>query len=179
MKQKIFLIIAFLALFGQTFYAQTENTDSYNTVSVSIKFYDKTMYYPYSTDTNPVFIHISIKNNGTDTLRFKLADDRMFSVDFNAYTIKNTQLEQTESLIRKRTTNQTVYFREIVKFHLNPERNIHSLKTSRIILISVNHQFIILNSVSTLSYINQKILKLHLIVSLLKYALLHQLLHLQ
>ncbi|MFA6855572.1 MAG: hypothetical protein WCR31_00050 [Treponema sp.] len=71
------------------------------------------MYYPYSTDTNPVFIHISIKNNGTDTLRFKLADDRMFSVDFNAYTIKNTQLEQTESLIRKRTTNQTVYFREI------------------------------------------------------------------
>jgi len=113
LKQKIFLIIAFLALFGQTFYAQTENTDSYNTVSVSIKFYDKTMYYPYSTDTNPVFIHISIKNNGTDTLRFKLADDRMFSVDFNAYTIKNTQLEQTESLIRKRTTNQTVYFREI------------------------------------------------------------------
>ncbi|MCK9169189.1 MAG: hypothetical protein M0P01_02100 [Treponema sp.] len=113
MKRNIFIIIAFLVLFGQTFYAQTVNTDSYNTASVSIKFYDKTMYYPNSTDTNPVFVHISVKNNGSDTLRFKLADDRMFSLDFNAYTIKNTQLEQTDSLIRKRTTNQTVYFREI------------------------------------------------------------------
>jgi len=60
-----------------------------------------------------VFIHITIKNNGTDTLRFKLADDRMFSIDFNAYTVKNIQLPQTDVLIRKRTTNQTVYFREI------------------------------------------------------------------
>jgi hypothetical protein len=82
-------------------------------MSVSIKFYDKTVYYPASYDTNPVLVHISVKNNGINTLRFKLADDRMFSVDFNAYTIKNAQLEQTELLIRKRTTNQAVYFREI------------------------------------------------------------------
>ena len=71
------------------------------------------MYYPVNPDTNPVFVHISIKNNSTETLRFKLADDRMFSVDFNGYTIKNLQLPQTEKLIRKRTTNQTVYFKEI------------------------------------------------------------------
>jgi len=71
------------------------------------------MYYPGTPDTNPIFVHITVKNNGTDTLRFKLADDRMFSADFNAYTVKNMQLKQTESLIRKRTTNQTVYFREI------------------------------------------------------------------
>jgi hypothetical protein len=113
LKRKIFLIISFLTLFGQTFYAQTENPDQYANASVSIKFYDKTMYYPGTPDTNPVLVHITVKNNGTDTLRFKLADDRMFSVDFNAYTIKNTQLQQTESLVRKRTTNQTVYFREI------------------------------------------------------------------
>lgn len=107
------MIISFFALFGQAFYAQTANTDSSSTAAVSIKFYDKTMYYPGTADTNPVFVHITVKNTGTDTLRFKLADDRMFSVDFSAYTIKNTQLKQTESLIRKRTTNQTVYFREI------------------------------------------------------------------
>mgnify|MGYP001675223450 FL=1 len=81
--------------------------------AVSIKFYDKTMYYPDAADSNPVFIHITVRNTGTDTLRFKLADDRMFSIDFNAYTIKNERLAQTETLIRKRTTNQTVYFREI------------------------------------------------------------------
>jgi hypothetical protein len=113
LKRIIFLIISFFVLLGQPFYSQTENTDLYNTASVSINFYDKTMYYPSCTDTNPVFIHICVKNTGTDTLRFKLADDRIFSIDFNAYTIKNTQLQQTESLIRKRTTNQTVYFREI------------------------------------------------------------------
>ena len=71
------------------------------------------MYYPEAADSNPVFIHITVRNTGTDTLRFKLADDRMFSIDFNAYTIKNERLSQTETLIRKRTTNQTVYFREI------------------------------------------------------------------
>jgi hypothetical protein len=115
LKRKIFLIISLFALFGQAFYAQTtpENTYTYADASVSIKFYDKTMYYPGDADTNPVFVHITVKNRGTDTLRFKLADDRRFSVDFNAYTIKNTQLKQTEPLIRKRTTNQTVYFREI------------------------------------------------------------------
>ena len=71
------------------------------------------MYYPDAADSNPVFIHITVRNTGTDTLRFKLADDRMFSIDFNAYTIKNERLSQTETLVRKRTTNQTVYFREI------------------------------------------------------------------
>ena len=71
------------------------------------------MYYPDAADSNPVFIHITVRNTGTDTLRFKLADDRMFSIDFNAYTIKNERLSQTEMLVRKRTTNQTVYFREI------------------------------------------------------------------
>lgn len=112
--KRLFVIIATLLIFGQTLLFSDENDFSkYDNLSVSIKYYDRTMYYPGNPDTNPVFVHISIKNNSTETLRFKLADDRMFSCDFNAYTVKNTQLSQTENLIRKRTTNQTVYFREI------------------------------------------------------------------
>ena len=103
------MIISCLAFFGQSASAQSRVQNA----AVSIKFYDKTMYYPDAADSNPVFIHITVRNTGTDTLRFKLADDRMFSIDFNAYTIKNERLSQTETLIRKRTTNQTVYFREI------------------------------------------------------------------
>jgi len=103
------LIISCLAFFGQSASAQSRVQNA----AVSIKFYDKTMYYPDAADSNPVFIHITVRNTGTDTLRFKLADDRMFSIDFNAYTIKNERLSQTEMLVRKRTTNQTVYFREI------------------------------------------------------------------
>lgn len=71
------------------------------------------MYYPGKRESNPVLVHISIKNNSTETKRFKLADDRMFSIDFDVITIKNQTLPQSENLIKKRTTNRTVYFREI------------------------------------------------------------------
>src|SRR5574344_1741537 len=98
-------------MFGQiVIFSQESESDKYKDISVSIKYFDRTMYYPGNADANPIFVHISIKNNSPNTLRFKLADDRMFSIDFNTYTIKNTQLEQTEKIIRKRTTNQTVYF---------------------------------------------------------------------
>lgn len=112
--KKLLGIISFLFVLGQSvLFSETINPSKFKDATVSIKYYDRTMYYPGNPDTNPVFVHISIKNNSTETLRFKLADDRMFSCDFNAYTVKNTQLSQTENLIRKRTTNQTVYFREI------------------------------------------------------------------
>lgn len=94
-------------------FSEEKESSKYDDMSVSIKYYDRTMYYSGNPDTNPVFVHISIKNNSARTMRFKLADDRMFSVDFYGYTIKNLQIPQTENVIRKRTTNQTVYFREI------------------------------------------------------------------
>lgn len=112
--KRLFSIIATLMIFGQTLlHAQGNDSSKYENMSVSIKYYDRTMYYPENPDTNPIFVHISIKNNSADTMRFKLADDRMFSVDFSCYSVKNLQLPQTEKAIRKRTTNQTVYFREI------------------------------------------------------------------
>lgn len=89
------------------------NLKDFSDVAVSIKYYDRTVYYPGEADSNPVYVHISIKNNSPDTLRFKLADDRMFSVDFDVYDVRNKQLSETESLLRKRTTDKSIYFREI------------------------------------------------------------------
>ncbi len=109
MKRTPLAIILFFMLFAQWTYAE----DFSKNAEVSIKFYDRTMYYPGEADSNPVYVHITVSNTGSDTLRFKLADDRMFSIDFTAFTVKNAQLEQNQNLIRKRTTNQTVYFREI------------------------------------------------------------------
>ena len=109
--RKILPIITFFLLFGQTFL--TAQNNQYSNMAVSIKFSNRTIYYPNNTESNPINIHITIKNKGTDTLRFKLADNRLFSLDFHAYTVKNKQLKQTDNLIEKRTTNQTVYFREI------------------------------------------------------------------
>lgn len=119
LKRIIFSIITIFAIFGQFAFSQESKTaqeqkdDDFSKAAVSIKFYDRTIYYPGNADDNPINVSISITNNGTDTLRFKLADDRMFSLDFNAYTIKNTLLPETKDLIQKRSTYQTVYFREL------------------------------------------------------------------
>ena len=104
MKRLLVLIIAIFACFAQS-YAQD--------VEVTAQFFNKTMYYPESSKENPVYVHITVANRGTETLRFKLADDRMFSIDFKVFDAKNKELPATEDLIRKRTMQQTVYFREI------------------------------------------------------------------
>ena len=95
-------------------FAQNVNSEKESKkYSLKIKFYNKTMYYPENPESNPIFIQVSIKNTSNETLRFKLADDRAFSLDFNVYTIQNKKLEETEKLKIKRTSDQTVYFREI------------------------------------------------------------------
>lgn len=113
--RKLGSIITILFAFAQIglFAQSSAKVQDFSNASVSIKYYNKSIYYPGNADDFPVFVHITIKNNGTDTLRFKLADDRKFSLDFNAYTVKNSRLPQTEEIIEKRTTNQTVYFREL------------------------------------------------------------------
>ncbi len=114
MKRTLLIIISVFTLLAQFTSAEEKKSSmDYSKASVAIKFFDKTMYYPGSKDENPIYVNISITNNGTETLRFRLADDRMFSLDFNAFTIKNTTLPQTKALIIKRSTNQTVYFREL------------------------------------------------------------------
>ena len=111
-KRSIFLIITFLSIFCHSIFAQNF-TNQNNGIDVSIKYYNKTVYYPESSEGNPIYVHITIANNGTEPFRFKLADDRMFSIDFNAFNVKNKSLPQQQNLISKRTTSQTVYFREI------------------------------------------------------------------
>lgn len=111
-KRSIFLIITFLSIFCHSIFAQNF-TNQNNGIDISIKYYNKTVYYPESSEENPIYVHITIANNGTEPFRFKLADDRMFSIDFNAFNVKNKSLPQQQNLISKRTTSQTVYFREI------------------------------------------------------------------
>lgn len=115
LKRILLSIITVFSIFAQFSFAQDagEKQADYSNASVSIRFYDRTMYYPGSKEDNPIYVDVAITNKGTDTLRFKLADDRMFSLDFYAYTIKNTTLPNTKDLTIKRSTNQTVYFREL------------------------------------------------------------------
>ena len=111
MKRFLLVIISVFALIAQT--TALESQADFSEASISIKFYDRTIYYTSNAEDNPIYVHITISNKGNKTLRFNLADDRMFSADFQAFTVKNKNLELTEKIKEKRTTNQTVYFRQI------------------------------------------------------------------
>ena len=111
MKRTLVTIITIFSGFAQLAFSQAAK--NYEDASVNISFYDRTMYYPSNTDDNPIYVHVAIANKGSETLRFKLADDRRFSMDFKAYTIKNSTLPDNEELTIKRSSNQTVYFREV------------------------------------------------------------------
>ncbi len=113
-------IISVLFILAQGLFAQSVENASYASPStgvdgleVSISFHNKTIYYPSSTPNNPISVNVSIANKGSETLRFKIADDRAFSLDVDAFSIRNENLGQTDTLIRKRTTSSTVYFREL------------------------------------------------------------------
>jgi hypothetical protein len=82
-------------------------------IGLSIRYFDKRIYHVRGADEDPIFIHITITNTGPSTYRFKLADERAFSVDFDIRTMSNRALDPSELLIRKRTTSRQVFFREI------------------------------------------------------------------
>ncbi|MBR6154667.1 MAG: hypothetical protein IKQ43_09575 [Treponema sp.] len=115
MKRILLSIITVFCLFAQSLSAQTyvQTNKTLENAEISIKFYNRTLYYPGSGDENPIYVHITIRNTGADTLRFKLADDRAFSLDFKAVDAKNIKLPESAALTEKRTTSQTVYFREL------------------------------------------------------------------
>ncbi|MDR0315711.1 MAG: hypothetical protein LBH97_02290 [Treponema sp.] len=79
-------------------------------IEFSIRFFDRRVYY---VESDPVYVQVSITNNSPATYRFKLADERAFSIDFDVRTMTNRGLEAADSLIRKRTQSQQVFFREI------------------------------------------------------------------
>ncbi|AGT43982.1 hypothetical protein IFE08_05550 [Treponema pedis] len=94
-------------------FAQTELPAMQSRTEVSIRFYDRRVYYPGENAAEPIFLQVSITNNNAETFRFKLADDRSFSMDFSVTNTKNRQLKHTETWLKKRNTNRQIYFREI------------------------------------------------------------------
>jgi hypothetical protein len=79
-------------------------------IDFSIRYFDKRIYY---LEQDPIFIQVTITNNSPSTFRFKLADERAFSVDFDVRTNSNRAVEAADILVRKRSQSQQVYFREV------------------------------------------------------------------
>ena len=84
--------------------------ESDNQVEINIRFYDRRIYY---VESDPIFVQVTITNNSPLPYRFKLADERAFSIDFDTRTMTNRPLAQADALVKKRTQYQQVFFREI------------------------------------------------------------------
>ena len=101
-KKTIIFILLFLfgisALFGNS------------GVHFDIRFFDRRVYY---LDNDPILVQISITNIGPEPYRFRLAEDRLFSIDFDVRTNSNRAVETADTLIRRRTQSQQIFFRDI------------------------------------------------------------------
>lgn len=82
-------------------------------VELSIRFYDKKVYYVPGADAGPVYVLATVYNNSSQPYRFKLAEERVFSVDFDVRTLSKQSLVPADYLLRKRSESRNVYFREI------------------------------------------------------------------
>ncbi len=78
-------------------------------ISVSIRFYDQEVYFPDSD----ILIKVTIRNDSPETYRFRLADRRVFNLEFEARTMTNRLLERAPQFSTRRTSNQQVFYREI------------------------------------------------------------------
>jgi hypothetical protein len=79
-------------------------------IGLSIRYFDKRIYY---LQDDPILVQITVTNSGPSTYRFRLADDRAFSIDFDIRTMTNLTVDPADILIRRRSTSQQVFFRDI------------------------------------------------------------------
>lgn len=110
MKYKAALTAALFLLLGLSPGLVSAEAGSGGSVAVNIRYYDKRVYY---LETDPILVLVTLTNNGPSPFRFKLADERVFSVDFDVRTTTNRTVEAGASVVRKRSGSRQVYFREI------------------------------------------------------------------
>lgn len=78
-------------------------------VKLSIRFFDKRIYFPGSE----IPIMVTISNEGDETYRFKLADDRVYSLSFEARTPANRLLDLSDGFKVAMSQSKPVFYREL------------------------------------------------------------------
>ena len=82
-------------------------------IDLSIRFYDKKVYHISGASGEPIFVQVTVTNRTPTPFRFKLADERIFTVDFDIRNLANQSLEPSDYLLRKRSESRNVFFREV------------------------------------------------------------------
>ncbi len=102
MKKIILLLYLSLIITSLTF-AVSEK------VSVSIRYYDKKIYYPESR----IQIQVRIINNSADSYSFNSAEIRSYNFNFSVKTLTNITLPQSADYQLLHRSNEPVFYRKI------------------------------------------------------------------
>lgn len=101
--KKIILLLYLSIAFASLTFAVSDN------VSVSIRFFDKEIYYP---ETN-IQIQVRIINNSLDNYSFNSAEIRSYNFNFYAKTLTNISVHASSDYLLSHRTNNPVFYREI------------------------------------------------------------------
>ncbi len=96
----IFLVMALAGAAGAT-----------EPVDIQIRLFDKKIYYVNRPDE--IRLKVTVVNTGADPYRFRLADDRIYNLDFDVKTLANVQLSHSRDFTTARSGDQYVFFREV------------------------------------------------------------------
>lgn len=77
-------------------------------LSVSIRLYNEQVYFPDST----VELFVTVENESPESAQFRIADNRVFNLEFDVSDNTNRRLESSRKFITGRSTNQ-VYYRTV------------------------------------------------------------------
>jgi len=87
-----------------------------NEVSVYLRFFNKKIYYLNGIEE--IKIKVTVINNSLEPFRFKIADSKVFNLDFEVKTPANRNLDHSKKFNIERKSYQYVFFKEVV---LKPE----------------------------------------------------------
>ncbi len=98
-------VLAFLAFSFPPVGAQDQSGQP----ELSIRFYDRKVYFL----GDEIMVEATVTNTGTQMMRFSVADNRVFSFDFDVRTTTNLALDHARQFITERTSDQPVFFRDV------------------------------------------------------------------
>ena len=80
-------------------------------IDVHIGFYDKKIYY--LDQAAEIRLRVTVVNRSLTAIRFRVADDRVFNLDFEVRTLANVQLRHSRDFSMRRDAHQHVFFRDV------------------------------------------------------------------
>ena len=78
-------------------------------IKVEVSYWDKTIYY----QGDPVWVKIDVVNNSPGIFRFKVAEQRVFNLNFRVVNLSNVQMENTRAFGIIKNRNIPAFYREV------------------------------------------------------------------